>query len=248
MKPIILKPTIGLYSDQGAVKSSVVQLKKMLAADYTIVLLKAVDLVQQNWPASMRALVMPGGADIPYCQKLRGRGCENIRAFVTAGGVYIGVCAGSYFAGTALHFTCADGTIISGLRELEFFKGRVVGPLFGPYLEGTHASAKLVPIILAGQTDSVYLNGGGIFEGAHANEVLGRYQANQQAMAVRCKVGLGWALLYAVHPEYDQRFLATQVAAKVAGYASLEPMLQAGCGEVVRREFLAQLRHSLQNN
>ncbi len=235
------KPIVGLYSDIGVAPNSFFQLQKLLSPYYTVVKLKAPDIIQQNWPEAMKALVMPGGADIPYHQKLQGKGCTNIRAFVETGGVYVGVCAGSYFAADEVYFTYADGKIIQGTRELRFFKGCVVGPAFGNYVEETHASAKLVPVVLEGNTVQAYFNGGGVFEGGQNNEILGVYQETNLPMAVRCKIGKGYALLCAVHPEYDMEFLVSVVASKAKGYEVLEMMLQTGPSIQVKHWFLKML-------
>ncbi len=215
-----------MYRDTGVAPSSFFQLKKILSSQYTVIKLKASDIIQQNWPVDMKALFMPGGADVPYHQKLQGRGCSNIRAFVEAGGVYVGVCAGSYFAAEEIYFTCGNGSLIQGPRELGFFKGRVVGPAFGNYVEHSHASAKLIPVVLSGRPVLVYFNGGGVFEGAQESEVLGVYQETNLPVAIKCNVGKGYALLCAVHPEYDAEFLAS-----IKGYEAFNQGDYSACDE-----------------
>lgn len=37
------------------------------------------ELLAEGWQAECLALVMPGGADLPYCRRLNGRGNEIIR-------------------------------------------------------------------------------------------------------------------------------------------------------------------------
>lgn len=237
-----VKPTIGLYSDSGVAPNSFFQLQKILNPSYTIVKLKAPDLILQKWPATMKALIMPGGADVPYHQKLQGQGCANIRTFVEAGGVYVGICAGSYFAANEIHFTCADGSIIAGKRDLGFFKGRVIGPTFGPYIKENHVSAKLVEVVLNDKTIQAYFNGGGVFEEARVEDVLGVYKKNNQPMAVQCKVGQGYALLCAVHPEYDAEFLAS-----IKGYEICAQINNTSCNEI-RDWFLRMLGQVVLNS
>lgn len=234
------KPTIGLYGDIGVAPNSFFQLQKILSSYYTVVTLKAPDIILQKWPATMKAIIMPGGADVPYHQKLQGKGCANIRAFVETGGVYVGVCAGSYFAASEIYFTCADGSIIAGKRELGFFKGRVIGPSFGVYIEEGHISAKFIPVTLKDKSTIAYFNGGGVFEGAQESEILGVYKETNQPMAVHCKVGQGSALLCSVHPEYDTEFLASLVTSKVKGYEAIEQVNYSACDEV-RNWFLRML-------
>ena len=236
------KPMIGLYSDSGVAPNSFFQLQKILSPYYTIIKLKASDIIFQKWPATMKALIMPGGADVPYHQKLQGMGCDNIRNFVKSGGVYIGICAGSYFAANEIHFICADGSIIAGKRDLGFFKGRVRGPAFGTYIESSHVSAQLIDVVLDGNTTQAYFNGGGIFEGAQKDEILGVYQETNQPMAVQCKVGKGSALLCAVHPEYDQEFLTS-----IKGDEFFEQVNDGSCNQT-RDWFLKMLDQVVLNS
>jgi biotin--protein ligase len=236
-----VKPTIGLYSDSGVAPHSFFQLQKILSPYYTIIKLKAADIILQKWPATMKALIMPGGADVPYHQKLQGRGCDNVCNFVKAGGAYVGICAGSYFAAEEIHFTCADGSIIAGKRDLGFFKGRVVGPAFGVYIEEGHVSAQLVEVVLEGHTMRAYFNGGGFFEGGQENEILGIYKETNQLMMVQCKVGQGAALLCAVHPEYDGEFLASIKGYEVCG------QVNDGAGNEIRDWFLKRLEQVVLN-
>lgn len=82
-------------------------------------------------------LVMPGGADKPYCEKLNGQGNKNIRAFIENGGRYYGTCAGAYYGAATLLFDEQNPIgRINETRELKLFNGEARGPLFIPYPEG----------------------------------------------------------------------------------------------------------------
>lgn len=72
-------------------------------------------------------LVIPGGADLYYCEKLNGRGNQVIRDFVAQGGSYLGTCAGAYYACTTLDWNKGE---ISGIRELAFYEGCANGPVY----------------------------------------------------------------------------------------------------------------------
>lgn len=72
-------------------------------------------------------LIMPGGADLYFCEKLNGAGNQIIRNFVETGGSYLGICAGAYYACASLDWNHGE---ISGERELGFYAGQCTGPVF----------------------------------------------------------------------------------------------------------------------
>ncbi len=236
------KPIIGLYADWGVALNSLWQLKRILSPYYVMVTLKAGDIIKKNWPPQMRIFIMPGGADVPYYRKLRGQGCARIRAFVESGGIYVGICAGSYFAATNIYFTCANGRVIKETRELKLFTGCIWGPVFGPYLNKGHTSAKLVPVMVAGQAYQAYFNGGGVLEGGARSDIIGLYQETNQPMALQCKVGLGQAILCAVHPEYDATFLRNLAARN--NLSRLTPVA-ADFDKGIKAWFLSTLRQMI---
>jgi glutamine amidotransferase-like uncharacterized protein len=72
------------------------------------------------------ALIMPGGADLYYCEKLNGPGNLEIRDFVAKGGGYLGLCAGAYYGCSALDWNKGE---IAGPRELAFINATASGPI-----------------------------------------------------------------------------------------------------------------------
>lgn len=72
-------------------------------------------------------LIVPGGADLYYCEKLKGDGNRMIRAFVENGGGYLGICAGAYYGCAALDWNKGE---IKGARELGFIDATANGPIF----------------------------------------------------------------------------------------------------------------------
>jgi len=74
-----------------------------------------------------RLLIMPGGADLFFCEKLNGDGNARIKDFVAKGGSYLGICAGAYYGCAALDWACGE---IAGDRELAFYQGRATGPVY----------------------------------------------------------------------------------------------------------------------
>jgi len=65
--------------------------------------------------------LMPGGADLPYVAKLNGLGNHNIRKFVSKGGIFIGICAGGYYASSYVDFDASGPNEVLGKRELNYY-------------------------------------------------------------------------------------------------------------------------------
>ena len=80
--------------------------------------------IDEDWRLDCLALVMPGGADIPYCNQLNGVGNKIIKQYVLDGGAYIGLCAGAYFGCAEVEFEVGNSLLeVTGPRELKFFGG-----------------------------------------------------------------------------------------------------------------------------
>lgn len=94
-------------------------------------------------------LVMPGGRDLPYVERLRGKGNEAISRFVENGGGYLGICAGAYYGCSAVQFAQGDPHLeVVGRRELSFFKGVSQGPVFAGFDYSTNEGAMAADIQL----------------------------------------------------------------------------------------------------
>jgi glutamine amidotransferase-like uncharacterized protein len=95
--------------------------------------LSAEQLLSAEWarqPGGCDLLCMPGGADLPYCRLLNGRGNAIIRGWVEAGGAYLGICAGAYYASSCCVFEAGNPDLeVIGDRELAFFPGTAFGPV-----------------------------------------------------------------------------------------------------------------------
>ena len=153
---------------------------------------------------SCRLLVMPGGRDLPYCSALNGAGNERIRRFVRAGGSYLGVCAGAYYAACRVEFSTGDPAMeVRESRELKFYPGVARGPVFPGFQYDDHSGARASCISLgksssplAGLVNThsslpVYYNGGCYFHKDNVSiesctdtdfEVLATYDTPPQAI------------------------------------------------------------------
>lgn len=167
------------------------------------------DILNGILQAPSDIFVMPGGADLYYCEKLNGAGNSAISEWVRGGGTYFGLCAGAYYACAAIEWGKGTAQEICGPRELAFYPGMATGPVYD-YIED-HDIGKswdgVARIDADGRMLAVYYAGGPTFTGADEHpdvKILGRYAdlPGAPAALVECRVGRGRALLCAPHPEY----------------------------------------------
>ncbi len=69
-------------------------LQDYFGAEYVVDFVDAHDIIEKGilQKESVKALVVPGGADLYYVEKLNGEGNRLIREYVEAGGIYLGIC------------------------------------------------------------------------------------------------------------------------------------------------------------
>ena len=121
------------------------------AYEYAVETTDSEEIVQGGWKDSCRLLVMPGGRDSPYVDRLQGVGNRAIRNFVRNGGSYLGICAGGYYGTSFVEFAKGDPLLeVIGSRELAFFPGMAQGPSFPGFHYQTNAGARGANIKLTG--------------------------------------------------------------------------------------------------
>ena len=154
--------------------------------------------------------ILPGGRDRPYHAELKGDGNKILDDFVKKGGSILGICAGSYYFGTEVRFNPKNTLFsVNEKRDLSFYPGAVIGPLFGEknYDPFTSSGVHAASIFFKGENTSqkVFYNGGGYFEALTAPhiEVLAIYKENKEAAIVRIQHGEGLVILSGVHFEYN---------------------------------------------
>lgn len=194
-------------------------LRSFLGQLYDVQLVSPKSLRDDPWPGVCALLVFPGGRDLPYQHDLGELANRRIREWVEGGGKYLGFCAGAYYASGRVEFEVGTPLEVVGDRELRFFPGTCRGTVFPGFAYDTEAGVRQVGITLnrtawrdhwsqSPEAASVWYNGGGAFHGveewgpnvvslAEYTDVPGRPSAG-----VRCKVGQGVAVLWAVHPEH----------------------------------------------
>lgn len=150
------------------------------------------------------AFYVPGGWAWPYVRDVVPESKAALRRFVAAGGSYIGVCAGSYFAADVIRW---QGRIVE--YDLDLFAGTASGPIdaIQPWkswrmteltLEGGH------PVNAAEARLSALYWGGPAYRPHPWNRqaaVLARYALTGEPAAIAQPYGRGNVLLMGCHVE-----------------------------------------------
>ncbi len=150
-------------------------------------------------------LVMPGGADLYYCEKLNGAANAKIRQFVDSGGKYLGICAGAYYGASQLRWASDRlKDAICGTRELAFVQGNAVGPI-DEYMEGNFEQSwdGVCQLDTPGGIVYAIYRGGCYFKALDGADILATYAdlPNQPPAIIGQRVGDGYALLSGPHIE-----------------------------------------------
>ncbi len=197
---------------------------KIESYDAANIISKGIDL------KTVAAFIMPGGHSRAFAKKLDGDGNKIIRDFVKAGGLYYGFCGGAYYACKNIDFTGADFKI-KRQHELCFSTGEAIGSLphftnGNNYSENSY-SANALELSYGKNLSKVfcYYNGGPKFIlGNTDNEkALATYSDGTIALT-ECKVGDGYAILCAVHPEMTSERIQTPSSEEAENYAHIKNM------------------------
>lgn len=161
------KNIIFIYNDNGTanVKDYEKALRSTLDKNYAIKQINATTLMKTDILKKACLLVMPGGADKPYCALLNGVGNKKIKAFVEQGGYYLGICAGAYYGASYIDYDPHSDDSIQGERELKFFDGIAYGPLLKRHIPNapTGITATKITLPFNDSCSYVYYNGGPTF-------------------------------------------------------------------------------------
>ena len=203
---------IVIYQDEGVGEFGVSCLLQFFKDDH-VRLADAAAITDGGVFEDTHVFVMPGGADLPYCRKLNGKGNANIRSFVENGGTYLGICAGAYYGCSALEFHKGRTDEISGTRELAFVDAVAYGslPEIAPYYDQTLKSAGLTKLDINGKNVHFFYHGGPAFriEGKDINVVARYAELKQNPPAIiKTGVGSGHVFLLGIHPEMTAQNMA----------------------------------------
>jgi biotin--protein ligase len=215
-----------IYSGPGvgpkSLANTVAMLSSLVAASYEIKIVGPDTIIGRDWLENTALLVMPGGADSPYMEKLAGVGNQNIREYVQNGGKYLGICAGAYYAADSIEFAKGDSRLeVVAERELKFYPGIVQGPTYAGFdyeppqnIAGMRAAKifwQAAQPFASNREFVVYYNGGGHFVTAEQYPqvtILASYdsetpnQSTNHAAIIECKYGSGTAILSGLHFEW----------------------------------------------
>ena len=220
-------PSVLTIAGKGSTEKSVQHcfetLSRLLSANYAVKLLDEAQILNEPWTATCALLVMPGGADLGYCETLRGHGNRRIRCYVEQGGSYLGFCAGACYGSRRCEWEVGNSALeVVGDRELAFFPGIYRGLAFPGFIYNSEIGARAVELKVHGQavpSDATpeifrcYYNGGGVFVNApryfnNGTEIIAEYTedvnidpGDGRAAVVYCRVGNGGAILCSTHPE-----------------------------------------------
>ncbi|MCB9030089.1 MAG: biotin--protein ligase [Deltaproteobacteria bacterium] len=202
-----------IYNDLGVGERSLeAATRSFRSLNFEVAHIGASEVLHKDWHEDALLFVMPGGADLPYCQKLNGSGTAKIKSYVESGGKYLGFCAGAYFGSGYVEFEKGHELEVLGERELKFFPGKTIGPAYGlgtyDYKWPKDGRAAQVSFVNDASVYCIYYSGGCYFEQPEkfSNvKVVARFQDinGNPAAAVLCSVGKGKVLLSGVHPEFS---------------------------------------------
>ena len=167
------------------------------------------DIIEGHLTDNVDLFIMPGGADLYFCEKLNGKGNKNIRTYVENGGTYLGICAGAYYGCARLEWDIGGKFEIEGDRQLSFYSGTATGPIYELLEQNSVEKSwdNIARLSLENDTTAtVIYRAGPYFSEPKDNNVefLARYKniKNTPPAIIKCAIGSGHAVLCAPHIEY----------------------------------------------
>ena len=197
----------GLITWENGVTATLGMLKWM---NVTVKVVTAQD-INNNELDGFLALYIPGGDMYQYSIEISAEGRENIQSFVEAGGGYIGVCEGAFFASESYRWAnpkhrCMKSTL--GLLE-----GTAFGPIdaLSHYPNYTMCMISIVGnahIIVDSEPEVHWMlyDGGPAFAPRPAANavILAKYGQSNDTAIVAFEKGQGRVFLIGAHPEFEE--------------------------------------------
>jgi glutamine amidotransferase-like uncharacterized protein len=168
------------------------------------------DILNGILTPSVRAFFMPGGASRYVAAKLNGKGNNLIRTYVERGGLYVGICAGAYYACRRTEWDDGTGQVFHLDNELAFCPAVAAGDLHEFRTKGGK-SAAIISIVTNDQKSYYVLYWQGpVFKSLDSTvTVYARYKdiTDQPPSVVGGTYGRGKYILMSPHLEIDQHTL-----------------------------------------
>jgi len=194
-------PRIGLYSGRGSWETDVSAFSNYFEQyGYPYSHFDETDAAEMDLAAQYDLICFPGGFAAEYKNYIKNH--DNIRSFIAEGGLFMGVCAGAYYACDILKWQGTDNPYPLGL-----FDGKGVGPLSGLVGWGETTVINLnreYPVNNSfDQGLEMYYFDGPYFEPYAGKEVdvLASYDVNGEPAIIAGSFGEGAYLLFGPHPE-----------------------------------------------
>lgn len=203
---------VGLYIGKGTWTEGKEHLKMFLTErqiNYRSFTAKQV-LDGEMASSGIRLLIMPGGESWEYIAELGAAGEAKIKAFVNAGGGYLGICAGAFYATSHREGGQATGKYGIGLLEGTAYDGTALHT--PPFIDGmmdfnmalhplTHHLAAQFRIVMFGGPSLRYT----AQEAANKQiSVLSRFQQIDEPAMVVFNYGAGRVFLAGPHFEIEE--------------------------------------------
>ena len=193
---------VAIYSDRGVWHSGLVSLETYLKSKGVNFSLINSTQIKSGSLKGFDVLIVPGGWSYDYWLSLGPQGNEIIKNFVKDGGVYIGVCAGAYYASKVIVWEASMYHYSLGIADV-----MAIGPKAG-YPWPTMAHIYVVPtsfglkIGLNNTKYEVTYYGGPEFSLLSKNiTVLALYDDDKRPAIVMGHYGRGLVVLTGVHLE-----------------------------------------------
>lgn len=241
MSAPLLPSTVLVYSGPGAgtrsVLSAVESLRRALRPTLLVDTIGYDDILAGDWAQRCKMLVMPGGADMPYCRHLNGTGNALIQRFMQQGGSYLGLCAGAYYGCSRVEFELGTAIEVAGDRELCFYPGIAQGSIYDGFDYQSERGAVAAPIRFKSlhtsdgwQDCRDYINGGPSFLYSQPSQANNNSNSNDNFPAVRLSPDspqMHGVEILATFPEHDNAAAAVvcQVGLGRAVLCSTHPEL-----------------------
>ncbi|NLY38782.1 MAG: hypothetical protein GX044_05725 [Firmicutes bacterium] len=199
--PEEFSPRIGIYSGSGSWEENVVAIINFFehyGINYGT--FDEQDASFGDLGASFDAIWFPGGFSESYRHYISNH--DNLRAFVDEGGLFIGTCAGAYYASDIMLWLDEGEKLLD--YPLKLFAGRAVGPHMR---WGEHAVLTLNPDLPVNeafdQTIMAHYFDGPYFIPSDEQEVavLAEYESHEAPAILSFDYGNGKVLLMGPHPE-----------------------------------------------